>query len=34
MKTKRFYQHLYFQVLTAISIGVASGISTLKPVPP
>jgi aerobic C4-dicarboxylate transport protein len=25
MKTKRFYQHLYFQVLTAISIGIALG---------
>ncbi|WP_085813554.1 dicarboxylate/amino acid:cation symporter [Geoanaerobacter pelophilus] len=25
MKTKKFYQHLYFQVLTAISIGVALG---------
>lgn len=25
MKTKRIYQHLYFQVLTAISIGVAIG---------
>ncbi|MDA8428976.1 MAG: dicarboxylate/amino acid:cation symporter [Geobacteraceae bacterium] len=25
MKTKRFYQHLYFQVLTAISIGVLVG---------
>ncbi|ACH40224.1 sodium/C4-dicarboxylate symporter, DctA [Citrifermentans bemidjiense Bem] len=25
MKTKKFYQHLYFQVLTAISIGVAVG---------
>src|SRR5512133_2485621 len=25
MKTKRFYQHLYFQVLTAISIGVVLG---------
>ncbi len=25
MKTKKFYQHLYFQVLTAISIGVLLG---------
>jgi len=25
MKTKRFYHHLYFQVLTAISIGIAVG---------
>ena len=25
MKTKKFYQHLYFQVLTAISIGVVLG---------
>jgi len=25
MKAKKFYQHLYFQVLTAISIGVALG---------
>nr|C6E2F4.1 RecName: Full=C4-dicarboxylate transport protein [Geobacter sp. M21] len=25
MKTKKFYQHLYFQVLTAISFGVALG---------
>lgn len=25
MKTKRFYHHLYFQVLTAISIGIALG---------
>src|SRR5512137_2378138 len=25
MKTKRFYQHLYFQVLTAITIGVCVG---------
>src|SRR5512137_2007907 len=25
MKTKRFYQHLYFQVLTAITIGICVG---------